>query len=492
MPNKKVLTKELCYKWYEDKNINPLSKRKINENGAIYKSLKSKCSKLLNNENKNNKNNKKSLNITDELCKKWIKNKNINPETKRKISSTGNIYKQYYKKCLDGNKDDKEDKNDDEIAVNKIKKIFKPFINRVSANIIDRVNFFIIIKKYINSIQKKNKNICMRLYDFDSKTKHPIYRLGNKIILDKQIGSKSAYGIVYLAHYKYDINYDNKYVKLNKFAIKVINYSENNKIEFKVLKEATKQVLLFHCPHFPITYGLLTCDNKNIKSNYSNPINIKLNKSVINNKNNYPELVNNNISLYYQINELASGDFINYRITYRSNNIYLSNAISQIYLSLMFFHKYMNAYHNDAHAGNFLFHKIKPGGYFHYNIYGKDYYLENIGYLWVIWDFGLIQPFNNSKLINNNKFGKCKKKVKITYDYIKPISRIIDNNDLFNKDFTDIINKIKVMLDKYSNNTDISLLSNINNNILNILIKYVSTFTNIKPSNIINKKPYII
>jgi hypothetical protein len=152
----------------------------------------------------------------------------------------------------------------------------------------------------------------------------------------------------------------------------------------------------------------------------------------------------------------------------------------------------MNAYHNDAHAGNFLFHKIKPGGYFHYNIYGKDYYLENIGYLWVIWDFGLIQPFNNSKLINNNKFGKYKKKVKITYDYIKPISRIIDNNDLFNTDFTDIISKIKVMLDKYSNNTDISLLSNINNNILNILIKYVSTFTNIKPSNIINKKPYII
>jgi|694.fasta_scaffold00546_3 hypothetical protein len=487
MPNKKVLTKELCYKWYEDKNINPLSNRKINETGAIYKSLKSKCSKLLNNQNNYNK---KSLNITDELCKKWIKNKNINPETNRKISTTGNIYKQYYKKCRD--KDDKEDKDDDEKAVNKIKKIFKPFINRVSANIIDRVNFFIIIKKYINSIQKKNKNICMRLYNFDSKTKKPIYRLGNKIILDKQIGSKSAYGIVYLAHYKYDINYDNKYVKLNKFAIKVINYSENNKIEFKVLKEATKQVLLFHCPHFPITYGLLTCDNKNIKSNYSNPINIKLNKSVINNKDNYPELVNNNISLYYQINELASGDFMNYRITYRSNNIYLSNAISQIYLSLMFFHKYMNAYHNDAHAGNFLFHKIKPGGYFHYNIYGKDYYLENIGYLWVIWDFGLIQPFNNSKSINNNKFGKYKKKVKITYDYIKPISRIIDNNDLFNTDFTDIISKIKVMLDKYSNNTDISLLSNINNNILNILIKYVSTFTNIKPSNIINKKPYII
>ena len=71
----------------------------------------------------------------------------------------------------------------------------------------------------------------------------------------------------------------------------------------------------------------------------------------------------------------------------------------------MFFHKYINAFHNDAHAGNFLYHRIKPGGYFHYNIYGQDFYLENIGFLWVIWDFGLIQPFSNSNLINNNKYG---------------------------------------------------------------------------------------
>ena len=487
MPLTKKLTKELCNKWNENKNINPLTSRKIIQTGAIYKSLKSKCSKILNNDTKDKKANKKSLNITDEICKKWIKNKNINPLTLRKISTTGNIYKQFHKTCFNDDNDDKNDK-----AANKIKKLFIPFINRVSANIIDRINFFIIIKKYINSIQKKNKNICMRLYDIDSITKKPIYRLGNKIILDKQIGSKSAYGIVYLGYYKYDINVDNKYAKLNKFAIKVLKYSEINKIEFNVLQEATKQVILLNCPHFPITYGLLSCNNKRIKSNYSNPINIKLNKSDIDNKNNYPELVNNNISLYFQINELASGDFINYRFINRNNNILLSNAISQIYLSIMFFHKYMNAHHNDAHAGNFLFHKIKPGGYFHYNIYGKDYYLENIGYLWVIWDFGLIQPFNDSKLINNNKFGKYRKKIKITYDYIRPISKIIDNSDIFDTYFIELINNIKKLLDSYSKNTDISLLSNINNSILNFLIKYTSTFTTIKPSKIINKKPYII
>jgi hypothetical protein len=42
----------------------------------------------------------------------------------------------------------------------------------------------------------------------------------------------------------------------------------------------------------------------------------------------------------------------------------------------------------------FLYHKIKKGGYFHYNIYGKDYYLENLGYLWIIWDFELSISFD--------------------------------------------------------------------------------------------------
>ena len=35
-----------------------------------------------------------------EICEKWLLNKNINPETSRKIKETGNVYKQLEKKCL--------------------------------------------------------------------------------------------------------------------------------------------------------------------------------------------------------------------------------------------------------------------------------------------------------------------------------------------------------------------------------------------------------
>ena len=55
----------------------------------------------------------------------------------------------------------------------------------------------------------------------------------------------------------------------------------------------------------------------------------------------------------------------------------------------------MNLSHNDCHWGNFLYHKIKPGGYIHYKIFDKDIYLKNYGYLWIIWDYGI-----TSSLIN--------------------------------------------------------------------------------------------
>ena len=469
MSKNNLLTKELCEKWIENKNINPISLRKITETGVIYKSLKSKCTKIL---NKNSKN----------ICEIWLKNKTINPETLRKIKETGTTYKTLLKKCSLNQHN----------AANKIQKVFTPFIKRVSANIIDRINFFIIIRKYIVSINKKHKNICMRLYKYDKTTKLPIYRLGNHIILDTQIGSKSAYGIVFLAHYEKDINNQNNLNKLNKFAIKVINYSYNNEIEYNVLTELTKQVILFKCPHFPITYGLIKCDDKNIRSKYEIPILNKIPETEINKAKNYPDLINDNNALYYQINELASGDFNKYRFYYRNNYEYLLNSFFQIYISIMFFHKYINAFHNDAHAGNFLYHKIKPDGYFHYNIYGKDYYLKNIGFLWVIWDFGLIEPFSNSKLINKNKFGKYKKKIYICTDFIRPIAKILENSHKYSPAFIKFLTGIFKTLNKYSNTTNILSLSNLNKELLKVMCDNNSTFTTIKPDNIINKKPYII
>ena len=486
----KLTKKELCDKWLKNKTINPETSRKIKENGAVYKELEKKCS--LN-----------PLNQKD-ICDKWLKNKTINPETSRKIKENGTVYKELEKKCslnplnqikeikISSDKSFKtartsfsKSENSETKRINAVKKIHKlfiPYVNRISANIIDRINYYIIMKKYLLTIKENNN--CVRLYNIDKDTKKPIYRIGNKIILDKQLGEVSTYGIVFLSHFKTNIKYGTTFDKLNKFAVKITNQSKDNKKEIKVLKDLTKLVIDFKCPHFPISYGSFKCNNSQIKSDNLDDYSIIKDKHK--NKQLFPYLINKNKSLLIQINELASGDFSKYLLTEKNTDKF--NTISQVLLSIMFFHYYTNTYHNDAHTGNFLFHKIKPGGYFHYNIYGKDYYLENKGYMWVIWDFSLLKPFTLK-----NKYGRTYTNIRINYDYSYILNSLNYYKDRFTTNEYNFIELlIQTIINKYNNVYDYKLLKNIDKEILKFLIKNVSSFTTIKPSNIINKTPYII
>jgi hypothetical protein len=466
--------KEICDKWLKNKTINPETSRKIKENGPAYKKLLKKC----------------SLNPND-ICDKWLKNKNINPETLRKIKENGPVYKKLQKKCKDKSpiksslsikKSDINSETKKIDAIKKIHKLFIPYVKRTSVNIIDRINYFIIMKKYVLSIKEKNN--CLRLYNYDPITYKTIYRIGKKIILDKQIGTKSAYGIVFLSHFKSNVRYGTVFDKLNKFAVKITDQSKGNKLELAVLKDLTKFVVELKCPHFPITFGSLKCNNSKIKSNNSDDYSIV--KNYAKKKHLLPDFVADNKALLIQINELAAGDLHSLIIQFRKFNIL--NIFCQLFIALMFFHNYTNCYHGDPHTGNFLYHKIKPGGYFHYNIYGKDYYLENQGYLWVIWDFGLIKPFTQ-----NNKYGTIILKYAINFDYNYILNALNYYNTYLKSDEV-LIKKMfrETIIKNYDNIYDYKLLKLLNMEILDFLIANVNSFKTVKPSNIINKTPYII
>jgi hypothetical protein len=93
--------------------------------------------------------------------------------------------------------------------------------------------------------------------------------------------------------------------------------------------------------------------------------------------------------LYFiNLNELANGDLKVFLEKEYNNFKVVNNAIAQIYLAILSFHS-IGYVHNDSHWGNFLYHKINPGGYIKYIVNGKEIYLENLGYLWVIWDYSL-------------------------------------------------------------------------------------------------------
>lgn len=362
-----------------------------------------------------------------EICDKWLLNKNINPETSRKIKETGQVYKKLAKKCL-------------------------------SDNIIDRINYYVIMKTYLMTIKEKNN--CFGLYNIDEKTKEIKYRIGKKIILDKNIGNHNNNGIVYLSYFKSNIKNGPK------FAVKITNQSNKNKKELQVLLDLTKEVINFKCPHFPICYGYMECNNTD-------------DNLIIKDKK-----LNKNKKLFIQINELASGDLNNNILS--NENKDLLNTITQLFISIMFFHNITNSLHSDIHEGNFLFHKINKGGYFHYNIYDIDYYLENKGFLWIIWDFSYISPFTKK-----NKYGKIQE-TNINYDYLSLCNIFNNYNNINATDYLIIKKLYNQIISKYNNLTDSSILKNIDKQILEFLLLNVSSFTTIKPSNIINKKPFII
>ena len=93
------LNKKLCDEWNINKNINPLTKRTIKVNGAVYNNIGKNCSRI--NINKPNRIDKedKTDRKTKNICDMWLNNPNINPETGKSIKKNGPIYKKLFKLC---------------------------------------------------------------------------------------------------------------------------------------------------------------------------------------------------------------------------------------------------------------------------------------------------------------------------------------------------------------------------------------------------------
>ena len=275
-------------------------------------------------------------------------------------------------------------------AIKKAKKALSPFINRVSADVYHRNKYLVLMKREL----KDKKNGCLKVYK-ENPDGTILYRIGNRIIFKKRIGTDSKNGIVFLSEFR------EKEKKLFTFASKIYIFEKKTKnIEIPILEKLTNLVRMDVCPHFPILYGYVLClrhDNNRFFGMFKKKTAMKdsfvksdpKDKTIIQKEDKLPAFVkkNNNEILITSFNELANGDLWSFFRLYEKNEVYLLNALVQQLLSIMFFHYHIKRIHNDAHPGNFLYHKIKPGGYFHYNLFGVDYYLENLGFLWVIWDF---------------------------------------------------------------------------------------------------------
>jgi len=353
--------------------------------------------------------------ITVDQCAELRKPPHINPFTKRKLNPNAlhGVYKKLIKDCEDIEKGliaivnknpmkPKETKASmmSPTKLKQLKKIrlrmalrnaLKPILNRMDTHD-NRIYFTKVIRKYnkhiapcVQASEERDNTLTLvkheKFVPVGKKTEET--RVKETIYFKKRIGSDSVYGTAYM-------NTGRGIGRALKFSIKIM--SDQFTDEVNMLKLMSSLAETKASPNMPITYDVLHCTKlsknevKTLRSKITNPSKIL------------------KIGRYYVVlSELANGDMNDFFLQQHTAEVYES-VIMQVLISLSTFHSYSGYIHNDAHLGNFLFHKIPPGGYWHYEIEHEnpltkntetvDMFVPNTGYLVVLWDPGLAQRIN--------------------------------------------------------------------------------------------------
>lgn len=358
--------------------------------------------------------------------------------------------------------------------IEKIQKFLQKYTLDDKYTLDNRVKYYKYLLNYIKDIKNR---ACIKKYIEDNITK---YTIGNKLFLIKKIGTESINGVIYLTIIK-------NILGGNLLACKIMPIDKNNYREIKIMQNLTDKVISKKkSKHFLIMYKYIVCPPMSILEMIKNPLGNSLESPL------GRRLVSSNKRLVC-INELAHGDLDmlmkNKKVV--ANDEVMYNIFIQTFLSIISFHNLSKYYHGDAHSGNFLYQINKEKGYYHYTYNKTDYYLKACEYNIMIYDFGYA----------TKAYKKYNKKSLL--DYINIINTFIRDKWAFFPDLPSdkfntkmIFIKDRLMIEYKSGNKEGDIKNIIVNNILLKALENTSStfnlFTKNKPSNIINKTPYIL
>ncbi len=236
--------------------------------------------------------------------------------------------------------------------------------------------FFNNKKKISKRLKNINRHECIKIIDVNEK------KLTKDILVLNRIGKESKNGevlngcmikkdnscLVDFALKKIPLDHSNyKYISKPN-TLKTVNKSSTFS-ELYLLKKLNKLIEQGICINIPYLYKYFICDD----CGFSNPMIEKyffgINKCLI------------------LVNDLADTTLSALLDTNPPFDVQI-NAYIQIYIALYCIRKFFNIWHHDLHGDNVLVYKVKPGGYWQYIINGRKCNIPNIGYLFVLSDFG--------------------------------------------------------------------------------------------------------
>ena len=229
----------------------------------------------------------------------------------------------------------------------------------------------------------------------------------NNVLFYEKFGSASAYGSNYktmILNNTFDIGNPNRLINCGtKFVTcdTITQPFNSNKKEIKLLHTVSKFALYNINPNVPIIYKSYKLDIKDF-NNIAQKIYPSFHYSICNNTGNKLE----NADAYCYMNEIFSGDARVFIRRFSHDPELLLNGISNIIISILTFWSISKKTHDDCHMGNFLYTKLKEprtnNEFCEYNIYGRKIYVQNLGFLWCSWDYGLAVD-NITRNIMHNK-----------------------------------------------------------------------------------------
>ncbi|NBU33883.1 hypothetical protein EB118_02240 [bacterium] len=173
-------------------------------------------------------------------------------------------------------------------------------------------------------------------------------------------------------------------------------------------------------------------------------------------------------------------EYINYNTfeefaQYRHREGLWYNAIFQILAGLYALKLHFNLIHNDFHGRNLLVHKIEPGGYWVYIIDGKRYYVPNMGYIFLVSDFGLswipgkmypgdyVRKRDQVYMLMDSNDTKLNKNTRLTWDLMKLKRLTIDPLLKVSKELPDHFKFefMEIFRDLIDNSVNVSTLGDI-------------------------------